>query len=529
MDRVNSKVPRLLRWRNLRWVATAAVLPALWACNSNRLAVPSPSPAIIDSRKFVQSVNHKLDLLFMVDNSQSMMPLQAKMAAQLGSFMDALVDPTTHLLPDLHVAVISSSFGGGAWSNVNQCGAGSHPGDDRGFFQQGPGGAGNGSCSMLNSGATYLANGDGNTPANFTGDIRDAFKCIALLGDTGCGFESQFESTYYALYYANQAYGTDKDQNTQNGGFLRTDAVLAIVMLTNEDDCSVSGESLLLNPAVNSVMDPTGLGALWSYRCNEFGHLCDGQPPPHDPPPMGGVVLNNCVSAENMGKTDDKVTDPDGNPDKTKGHLWPTVQEFSDYVRSFKSNPDDILVAAIAGPVTPYKVVPQVNNAAMGEVDPAIDHSCTQGGGGDEYADPAVRIKQWVDTFGPNGVFYPICADTLNKAMVGIADKIHQKLGASCISSKIAWRDEGNHSLGHNCQVSQKTVDKNTNKTTTIDLPECNDAISNTPCFSLTFDSNQCTTATAKTLFKVCNESTCMAMMSTSSDEKNATIACAVE
>jgi len=461
-----------------------------------------------------------------------MAPLQDKMAAQLGSFMDALVDPTTHLLPDLHVAVISSSFGGGAWSNVNQCGAGAHPGDDRGFFQQGPGGAGMGSCSMLNPGATYLANGDGNTPPNFTGDIRDAFKCIALLGDSGCGFESQFESTYYALYYANQAYSdtqTDKT-NPYNGGFLRTDAVLAIVMLTNEDDCSVKGNSLLLNPAVNSVMDETGLGALWSYRCNEFGHLCDGQPPPHNPPGPGGVVLNNCVSAENDGKTDDKVTDPKGNPDETHGHLWPTVAEFSEYVRGFKTNSDDILVAAIAGPVTPYKVVAQVNNAAMGETDPAVDHSCTQPGTGmPEYADPAVRIKQWVDTFGPNGVFYPICADTLNKAMVGIADKIHQKLGASCIASNIAWLDNDDHSKGHNCQVSQKVTDK-TGKTTTTELPECDAGMTVTPCFSLTFDSPQCmASATAKTLFKVCNEASCMAMMSTSSEEKNATIACAVD
>jgi hypothetical protein len=170
-----------------------------------------------------------------------------------------------------------------------------------------------------------------------------------------------------------------------------------------------------------------------------------------------------------------------------------------------------------------------VNGAAMGETDPAIEHSCTQGGAGDEYADPAVRIKQWVDTFGPNGIFYPICADTLNKAMVGIADKIHQKLGASCISSQIAWLDPMDHSKGHNCQVTQKVTDKTTSKTTTTQLAECTDDMSNAPCFALTFNSAQCTSATAKTLFKVCNEPTCMAMMSTSGEEKNASIACVVD
>ena len=46
--------------------------------------------------------------------------------------------------------------------------------------------------------------------------------------------------------------------------------------------------SLLLDPGINSVDDPSGLGALQSYRCNEFGHLCDDPaggaakvPPPH--------------------------------------------------------------------------------------------------------------------------------------------------------------------------------------------------------------------------------------------------------
>src|SRR5205085_370199 len=110
-----------------------------------------------------------------------------------------------------------------------------------------------------------------------------------------------------------------------NGGFLRDNAALAIVMVTNEDDCSVRSDSLLLSPTVNSVTDLSGLGALQSYRCNEFGHLCDGVPPPHDPPPMSGVTLKNCVSAEDNGKTDDQVVDPQGNHDPTHGHLWPTV------------------------------------------------------------------------------------------------------------------------------------------------------------------------------------------------------------
>jgi len=121
----------------------------------------------------------------MVKSTWPMQPLQAKMAAQLPMFMDQLTDETTGQLPDLHVAVLSSSYGGGAWSNVNQCLSGKTPGDNQGKFQQGPGGAGNGHCTGLNPGETYLKTGDGTSanPPNFQGDIRpcsSAWPCWAM-------------------------------------------------------------------------------------------------------------------------------------------------------------------------------------------------------------------------------------------------------------------------------------------------------------------------------------------------------------
>lgn len=378
----------------------------------------------------------KLDILFMIDNSSSMAPLQAKLRAQIPTFIDTLADPATGALPDLHVAVVSSSLGAGAWSNVNQChSAATDPstlGDDQGRFLQGAVGPNASPCTMLHSGAKFLQTNDGGGP-NFDGDLRDAVGCITYLGDQGCGFESQFKSIYYALAKGALSPAEDSD----NGGFLRANAKLAIILLTNEDDCSVGDNSLLIDPSVNSVNDPSGLGALSSYRCNEFGHLCDGAPPPHGNLPAGGVTLNNCVSAENMGKTD-SVIDPLGHPDPTMGHLWPTVAGFTDYVRMFKPNPNDIYVAAIAGPTTGpmgeslYHVSPQVNSSGGNELVPVIDHSCVQMNGdttGPEVADPAVRIKQWVDTFGPNGVFYPICGANLSAAMSGIARGIHSNLG----------------------------------------------------------------------------------------------------
>ena len=68
------------------------------------------------------------------------------------------------------------------------------------------------------------------TPAT----LADVFTCIAALGETGCGFEHQFAAILRAL-------GADgKAAPAENQGFLRPDAYLAIVMLTNEDDCSAT-------------------------------------------------------------------------------------------------------------------------------------------------------------------------------------------------------------------------------------------------------------------------------------------------
>jgi hypothetical protein len=383
----------------------------------------------------------KLDLLFMIDDSASMATLQAKLRLQMPTFLDSMLDTPSSRLPDMHVAVVSSSLGAGAFSNVNQCQTGTADsrdlGNDQGRFLQGAAGPNASPCSMLHPGAKFLHTGDGTPadPPNFEGALDAAMFCLTGLGDKGCGFESPFESIYVALAKASQP--ADRD----NAGFLRPEAHLAIIMLTNEDDCSVRGDSLLLSPSVNSTADPSGLGALSSYRCNEFGHLCDGQPPPHEASglPAAGLTLNNCVSAEDAGKTDPDVTDPAGNPDPTHGHLWPTVQEFGTYLRAFKADPNRVSVVAIAGPTTDvagksaYRVVPVVNAAAGGEVDPAVDHSCVQtttDPSQPEYADPAIRINELVRGFGANGGFFSICASDFSATMQAIAMLLRRNMAA---------------------------------------------------------------------------------------------------
>ena len=54
--------------------------------------------------------------------------------------------------------------------------------------------------------------------------------------------------------------------------------------------------------------------------------------------------------------------------------------------------------------------------------------SWTETPAGGVSADPAVRVRQWTAAFGDNGMFLPICADSLEPAMRQIAARIEGNL-----------------------------------------------------------------------------------------------------
>ena len=398
-----TKLQSLLTWRAARWAVLAAAIPALWACNTRRLAKPEPAPEQVFNDLFQQAVNRNIDIVFMVDDSSSMAPLQTKLTTQFPSFMDVLKGLPGGL-PNVHIGVVSSSMGAGRNPSIDHC----PQGGAQGIFHTKPLGP---TCTKasLNAGQNFIINVNG--MANYTGDISDVFSCIALLGDGGCGFEHQFESVLRAL-------GADgAPPPTTNANFLRPDAYLAVVLITNEDDCSAPPDSDLFDSSSATVDSP--LGPLQSYRCNEFGHLCGGHAPPRQP--AGEVDLTNmCVSAED-------------------GRLL-RVSDVVTAMKRLKADPSKVLVAAIAGPPNPYKV-----NVGPSQVKgdasqwPFVEHSCqqTEPDMSQTYADPSIRIKQWVDAFGGNGVFEEICNDTFKPALTVIANEIGKKIGSPCVTGTV--------------------------------------------------------------------------------------------
>jgi len=378
-----------------RVLVGAFLLTAAAACAPPDEGESEKTSAVITGRA--------LDVLFMIDNSSSMRLAQTNLLTNLPGFMDAL-RTLSGGMPNLHVAVISSDTGAGDGS-VASCDS---TGGDMGIFQYTP--RGTCSASPLNPGATYLS--QSGTTTNFTGDISAAFTCIAALGESGCGFEHQFESVLRAL-------GADgRPAPAENQGFLRRDALLAIVMVTNEDDCSARPGIMLYDTGSNTNVG-SALGPPSNFRCNEFGHLCNGAKPPRLAPGnsvTATVPLQNCTSAE------------------CDGSLVP-VAEFVARIKALKAAPDsEIVVAAIAGPSTPYTVnwkAPSTADTTCGASScpwPLIAHSCTAADS--SFADPSIRINQWVGAFGANGISSSICETSFAPAMQQVATRIGALLSA---------------------------------------------------------------------------------------------------
>jgi len=189
-----------------------------------------------------------VDVLFVIDNSSSMGEEQEALARELPAFVTALIDPADRdgdgepdwePVPDLHLGVITVDMGTGGYT-VPTC---TEPmfGDD-GILRT------DGNTAISGCMATYpaflTARAGESDPATVAAD----FRCVAQMGTGGCGFEQQLEAMLKALTPSTSSVrffdGTTGHADGANAGFLREDSHLAVVVLTDEEDCSASDTEL---------------------------------------------------------------------------------------------------------------------------------------------------------------------------------------------------------------------------------------------------------------------------------------------
>ncbi len=164
----------------------------------------------------------KMDILFVIDNSGSMAEEQENLAANFPLFIDVLDAFQTEIGSQIDYRVAVTSTGRDmSWTEELL------PGFPFPASQTGENGALLQRCDMPRP---WLERADP--------DVASTFACAAELGSSGANIEMP-------LYAVKLAFG-DRIADGTNAGFLREDALLAIVILTDEDDCSREDDGFTL-------------------------------------------------------------------------------------------------------------------------------------------------------------------------------------------------------------------------------------------------------------------------------------------
>ncbi len=236
----------------------------------------------------------KVDLLFVVDNSASMADKQQVLAWAVPELVSRLTNPRClavgsgafvsqeqspqafcpegaarefRPVTDMHVGVITTSLGGhgaDSCSNVTTVSYNPHMEDMAHFVTRAP--AGGTVATWLGKGFLDWDPGSTHSPAGQSNAavLTSSFEELVLgAGEDGCGFEAPLEAWYRFLVdpapYASMApspcfAGDSSNQCRQRQGldalvlqqrddFLRQDSLVAVVMLSDENDCSVTDEA----------------------------------------------------------------------------------------------------------------------------------------------------------------------------------------------------------------------------------------------------------------------------------------------
>ncbi len=361
--------------------------------------------------------NRDVDILFVIDNSGSMEVEQKALVDEFDSFITQL-EALEGGLPNVHIGVITTDIGLGGSNPA--CSDNGH----NGILQNGTQSAG---CSGP-QGDRYIqniANEDGTRTTNYPENqtLKETFSCIARVGVHGCGFEQPLESMRRALDGSRQ----------QNLGFLREDALLAIIFVTDEDDCSVEDTTMFEGDYRSALDSP--LGAWNSFRCFDFGVLCN------EPTRTAGIKTN-CK------------------PHPNSPYMY-AVQEYIDFVFDLKADASKILIAGIVGKnrlgsQDSAEVLFVPGNFANA----SIDHlELKKGCGYDAFdnhagAIPAIRLEHFVNAF-PQQVSDSICSADFTTVLNDIGEKLRIAIGEPCQSmSLFVDADPITEGLQVDCTVS---------------------------------------------------------------------------
>jgi hypothetical protein len=200
-----------------------------------------------------------VDLLFVIDDSDSMAEEQANLIANFPELIRGLTNPPDEdgdgepdvpPVDDLRIGIVSTDMGVGA-ASATGCDATGSEGALIGTSR-----SADPMCAGVTTGAQpWLEFRAGDDPDA----LAATFGCLAALGTGGCGLERQLDAARAAVTTAAAAGGP-------NEGFLRPNSLVGIVFVTDEDDCSAADE-MIYDRSAGAALGPYGT------RCAEHPEL----------------------------------------------------------------------------------------------------------------------------------------------------------------------------------------------------------------------------------------------------------------
>ncbi len=235
-------------------------------------------------------------------------------------------------------------------------------------------------------------------------DMADALACSLPLGINGCGFEQPLESMFRSVALSDSA-------GTAESGFIRPDAHLVVVFVTDEVDCSYNPEF------EDAVFGETGNHEFW--------------PQPDDlPAPTSAICWNAGVRCEGTGTPeftsceahDKTVFGSDAEADEAVIYPLSRYTSLLDSIRANKAPGAGVFTFGILG-VPQFYAAPQDIQYAIGPApnDPdsfqatyGIGKGCSSG---DFDAVPPVRLLEFTQAGDQTGVqLFSICGNDLTNA-----------------------------------------------------------------------------------------------------------------
>jgi hypothetical protein len=438
--------------------ASAVLLSTLLTqlgCPSMELAPLDPCTISSASIRVDQGGVSDVDLLFVIDNSNSMASEQVKLAAKLPQLIDVLTSGDRYAgreppegiedtqryftaVSSLHIGVVSTSMGGqdeaiGSTQALKDCVG---FGDDGVLLHS----------TQIAVDGVYVTKDDGiegaqigdtlleplpecedigepplyqryNSDEDVTSQaLATAFACVSRLGVRGCPFEQQLEAMWKAVapsdgddpalhVFLDGTHGHGAPAGI-NEGFVREDAILAVIHVSDEEDCSINQDGKALFSLSEDAVQRFGDSRSLNLRCGKYG--------------------------------------------EAEGMLWPAER----YVRGLKSlkpgHEDRVIFAAIVG--VPADSAGQSFDDVLAreemrfvEAGDRPRTSCVNDSNPaqPDQAYPARRFVEVAKGFGDDAVVYSICADDFAPALELLIDRIASKLTGSCLPRQLVPDEDG--------------------------------------------------------------------------------------